>query len=71
MNISYKTYCYMPLSYIIDSINTNIKVPCEAKDLCPEQQVYGKELVDFPMYFINITTAPGSPYKVFCPPRET
>ena len=57
----------MPLFYIIDGINSNIKVSCEAEDLYPEQQIGGEKLVDFLMYFINIVPAAGSPCKVFCP----
>jgi len=41
------------LLHIVEGINTDIKVSCEAEDLNPKQQVHCEELINCFPYFLN------------------
>jgi hypothetical protein len=55
------------LLYLIEGINTNVQVSCEAEDLNPEQQTGCEEPINCLVYFLNIMAAAGNLHQVFCP----
>ena len=66
-NSLYDTHQSIPLFNIIYSINPNIKIPCKCKDLNPVWQTCCEELVNCPLYFLNMGAGARDLQKVFCP----
>ena len=67
VDVLHITYQHIPMLYIIESINTAIKVSHEAEGLNPEQKMCCEELVNCLIYFLNTRTATRNLYKMLCP----
>ena len=61
------THQFVPLLYIIESINTNVKVSHEDEDLNPKQKADCKEVINGLMYFLPTITDISDFYEMACP----
>ena len=61
------THQGIPLLDIIDRMDTGIKVPHNAEDLNPEQQVCCEELINCLLHFPSIRATAGALHQMFGP----
>ena len=61
------THRCIPLLYVIEGMNTNVRTSSEAEDLDPKKQIRSEEFINRDAHFLGITAAAGDLHKVFCP----
>jgi len=60
------THQHVPLLYIIESINTNLKVSCEDQNLNPVEKTSCKGVINCLVHFCNTITDVSDLCKVVC-----
>ena len=65
--IPYVTHLHIPLVYILEGINSNVKVLQEAKDLNPKQEGCCEKFIDCLVYLLKAGAINRGLHKVACP----
>ena len=67
VDVLHITYQHIPMLYIIEGINTTIKVSHKAEGLNPKQKLCCEELVNCFIYFLNMKATAINLYEMLCP----
>ena len=61
------THQHVPLLYVMESMNTNLKISCKDQDLNPKQEASCKEVLNCLLHILSIITVAKNLCKVVCP----